>query len=131
MKPEPDFFLTAAGYDTTVLVEPRACWAKGRLSDPVRDDYMLVEIAPPLRGHEVNARERSISLLILSTRHKGFTLFPITEWPSYVYVARLLDERVLSSKFFTREQVELVVSAEIFPSKLEAVAEARRFRYVI
>lgn len=115
----PDFYLSAAG-EFEPLSEPRACWTMGRLSDLQRDDYMLVAIDPPLLGQEFGLGDKDITLLIVSTRHKGQTLFPISEFPSYVYVARMLSDGIVDSKRFTADQVEYIAKATLYQSFDEA-----------
>jgi hypothetical protein len=121
---KPDFFLTSAG-EFGPLSQPRACWKKARLHDRARDDYLLVEIKPVLVGQSFGLKEQDISSLILSTRYQGSTLFPITEWPSHVYVTRVLDETVLQTLSFTEDQIELIAWAMIFRTFEEADTAAR------
>jgi hypothetical protein len=97
-----------------------------RLRDPVRDDYMLVEIEPVLIGQRFGLGNRDISRLILSTRVQGYTLFPITKWPSPVYVARILDETILQTFSFVKEQVELIAWATLYRTLEEAEADFRK-----
>jgi len=115
MNKSPDFFLEAAG-EFEPLSEPRVCRVICRLRDLQRDDYMLIEIDPPLIGRQFGLGDKDLSLLILSTRHKGFTLYPITEWPSHVYVTRILDESILETQSFNPNQVELIAWARIYPT---------------
>ena len=61
---------------------------------------------------------------IISTRHQGETLFPITTWPASVYVARILDENVSEARTFKREQVELIAWAMIFSTRDQAAVQA-------
>jgi hypothetical protein len=124
--PTPDFYLSSAG-EYTLLAEPRACWTRARLRDPVRDDYLLVEIEPVLPGQSFGLGAADIKLLILSTKLQGFTLFPITKWPTYVYVARVLDDAILRTRYFDQRQVELIAWATIFPNRAEADALAAQF----
>jgi hypothetical protein len=121
MEESPNFFLSSAG-EYKLLSEPRACWEKTRLRDNVRDDYMLIEIKPPLIAQGFGLGGNDITQLIISTRHQGYTLHPITEWPSHVYVTRILDEAVLRASSFTKNQVELIAWAMIFPT-LEAATD--------
>src|SRR5690349_5287861 len=101
MANEPDFFLTTAGELRELLVEPRACWNRGRLRDGFRDDYMLVEISPVLIGQGFGLGSVDITQLIISTRFQGTTLYPVSEWPSHVYVYRILDDTILGSLTLT------------------------------
>jgi len=121
MEKSPDFFLSSSG-EYKLLSEPCACWEKARLRDDVRDDYMLIEIEPPLIGQGFGLGGNNITQLIISTRHQGYTLYPITEWPSHVYVTRILDEAVLQTLSFAKIQVEVIAWAMIFPT-LEAATD--------
>jgi hypothetical protein len=125
MKNKPDFFLSGAGEMTGDLSNPRACWTKGRLRDEVRDDHMLVEIEPPLIGQTYGLGGHDITNLIISSRHQGYSLFPIGEWPCHVYIARILDESITKTLVFTREQVEVIAWGMIFPTIEEAKAQAK------
>jgi hypothetical protein len=87
---------------------------------------MLVEIQPVLVGQSFGLGDQDISRLILSTRFQGFTLYPITEWPSNVYVTRILDEDVLRTFSFTKEQIELISWAALFQTLVDAEAYVRK-----
>jgi hypothetical protein len=113
MKAKPDFFLSTWG-ENEACVPTRACWAKARLSDKRRDDYMLVEIDPPVLGQRYALGGDDISALILSSRLQGFTLFPVNEWPCPVYVARIVDNNILRTLTFEVGQVELIAWGMIF-----------------
>lgn len=110
---DPDFFLSAEG-ENDDLRDPVACRRGQRLRDNVRDDYLLVDIAPPMSGQEYGLGDKDIGQLIIATRHKGVTLFPVTEWPAHVYVFRLLDEGVLKQAVFEAHQVEMIAWGMIF-----------------
>jgi hypothetical protein len=87
---------------------------------------MLVEIQPALLGQPFGLGDRDISQLLLSTRYQGYTLYPITKWPCPVYVARVLDDTILQTLSFTKEQVELIAWATIFRTIQEAEAYAAK-----
>src|SRR5262245_41877872 len=125
MNPSPDFFLSTAGeYEPLAL--PRACWQKARLRDNTRDDHMLIGIEPPLDGQRFGLGDADIKELIISSRHRCQTLYPFSEWPSYVYVARILDDAIFESLTFTREQVELIAWGTLFRTRVEASGYAMR-----
>ena len=124
-RPNSTFFLTTAGeYDA--LSNPRECHYRARLSDAFRDDHMLVTIDPPLIGQAFGLGGRNIDPLILSTRHEGHTLFPVDEWPAYVYVARFLDDSALERRQFSQSDVELIAWGQIFRTFDEAVIAAKK-----
>jgi hypothetical protein len=126
MKQPPDFFMSAAG-EYEPLAAPRACWQKARLRDEARDDYMLIEIEPALDGQRFGLGGTDVTSLIISSRHRGQTLYPISEWPSFVYVARVLDDAILRSFTFTRDQVELIAWGTLFRTLEQASDHAARF----
>jgi len=104
------------------LALPRACWFKNRLKDGVRDDYLLIEIEPPILGQRYGLRSENITELVISTRYQGLSLFPVTHWPCDVYVARILDSSIVQTHVFGPNQVELIGWAELFRTFEEANA---------
>jgi hypothetical protein len=102
----PDFFLDPT--ESGDLRELRAVWIADRLRDGIRDDYMLVRIDPPLSGQLYGLGDRDIDLVLLATRHAGKTLFPVTEWPAFVYIIRIVDDSVLKTKAFSADQVQMI-----------------------
>ena len=127
MKQAPEFFITTAG-EYGPLAEPRACWPRARLSDEIRDDYMLIEIDPALIGQPFGLGATDIRDLIISTRLEGCTLFSISKWPTLVYVARILDDAVLRARTFTGGQVELIAWGALLRTHEEAACYAASFR---
>lgn len=126
MHRSPDFFLSTAG-EYGPLAEPRAAWRKMRLRDEIRDDHMLVEIDPVLDGQRFGL-DADINSLIISARHSGQTMFPISEWPSFVYVSRVLDDSVFSSHIITRETVEIIAWGMLFRTRGEAASHAEQYK---
>lgn len=118
MASSPDFFLDLT--EAANLAELRACYARDRLKDNSRDDYMLVNVDPPIFGQKYGMGGKEISHVLLATRHRGYTLFPVTEWPAFVYVTRILDESILATKSFTANQVELISWGVLYRSEAEA-----------
>jgi len=123
----PDFFMSTAG-EYEPLAAPRVSWEKARLRDVVRDDHMLIEIEPGLAGQRFGLGSIEIVQLIISARHRGRTLYPISEWPLYVYVARIPDRAIIESLSFTREQIELIAWGTLFRTREEASDHAQRFQ---
>ncbi len=126
MERAPDFFMSTAG-EYRPLAAPRACWERARLRDAVRDDYMVIEIEPALEGQRFGLGATDITQLILAPRGLRQTLFPVSEWPSSVYVLRAVDDTVFDTGMFTREQVELIAWGTLFRTREEASDLARRF----
>jgi hypothetical protein len=89
------------------------------LHDELRDDYMLVDIDPPLPGQRFGLGGSDVTSLVISSRHRGQTLYPVSEWPSHVYVARIVDNKIPASAL-SKGQVELIAWGAIFRSLREA-----------
>ena len=119
------FMSTASEYGP--LASPRACREEGRLRDDFSDDHMLIGIDVPLDGQRFGLGARDIKQLIISTRHVGKTLYPISEWPCGVYVAGVIDEAILKTRMIRPEQVELIAWGFLFRTREEAAefAETR------
>lgn len=115
---DPDFYLASSeGYD---LEEPRRCWGIKRLSTTDRDDLLLVKIDPPLIGQTFGLGDRDIDRVLLLSRHVGHTLFPVTEWPTFVHVARLLIENPEARDNVLPGEFESVAWAEIYKTEEDA-----------
>jgi hypothetical protein len=114
----PQFFLDMT--ETGNLQELRACWEAARLGDNVRDDYMLINIDPPILGQKYGLGDKDIHFVILGTRLEGSTLYPIAKWPVFVYVIRILDEAILSVKKFRVNQVEMIAWGILYQTREDA-----------
>ncbi len=88
---------------------------------------MLVAIDPVLEGQPFGLGAKNIEHLIVGTKLQGRTLFPISHWPAYVYVARVLDDTVLRGQEFTRHQVELIAWGALYRERAEALALRSNF----
>jgi hypothetical protein len=104
------------------------CWEKVRLRDSVRDDHMLIEIEPKFAGQHFGLGTVDITQLVISAHLRDQTLYPISKWPLFVYVGRILDKAIIESRAFTREQVELIAWGALFRTLEEASDHADRFQ---
>ena len=118
----PDFFLASTeGYR---LEEPRSCKCIKRVRSDNRDDLLLVNIEPPLIGQLYGLGDRDIDTLLLATRHKGESLFPIDKWPVFVYVARLFIDNPQQRDQVHDNEFELIAWAELYRTKADARIQA-------
>jgi hypothetical protein len=101
--------------------EPRACWCKGRMRDARRNDWMHVAIEPPVIGQHYGLGGEDIFQVLLATRHKGQTLFPVSGWPAHVYVLRSLDQSILGQPEFDDAQVQLIEWGMLYRTYEEAI----------
>ena len=107
-----DFVLTSSeGYD---LEEPRNCvilkWFDG--GRPNR--YVLVSIDPPLIGQQYGLGGEDVHEVVLASRHFGYSLNPITEWPAYVHVALPLGDIRSKSGPLSKDDLQLIGWGEIY-----------------
>ena len=115
---DPDFYLTSTeGYG---LEEIRRCWRERRIATPNRDDLLLVRVDPPLPSEIGGAWP---DRLIVASRHKGYSLFPVREWPGFVHVARLLEPEPALVDPVRANQYELIGWAEIYATEEAATAK--------
>lgn len=115
----PDFFL--ASRETDLLEAPRACTRLKRLRSDTRDDLLLVEISPPLIGQGFGLGGRDIDMVLLATRHKGASLFPINEWPIFVHVARPLIENPCDREVIHDDEFVSIAWAELYLTHEQAL----------
>jgi hypothetical protein len=110
----PDFYLASSdGYG---LEEPRSCWRIKRVIGGEREGFLLTRVDPPapIWGGAY------VSLVLLAAEHVGFSLFPITKWPAFVYVARPLVPDPESRDRFLKNEYHLIAWAELYRTEEDA-----------
>lgn len=112
-----DFYLTSSeGYG---LEEIRSCFKVRRLLGSRLDGYMLCDIIPPIIGQPFGLGAKNIAQVVFASRHGGYSIFSIQEWPMYVHVARPLSD--LSEKFsITETDLQLIGWGELFKMRADA-----------
>lgn len=122
-EPHPDFFLASReGYG---LEKPRACYQIRRLKGRSRDDYLLIRIVPDLVGQPYGLGDRDISSLVVAPRHVGVSLSPVSSWPVFVHVARLLIPEGQIGEQIADSDIEEIGWAELHPD-LESALRSQR-----
>jgi hypothetical protein len=118
---KPDFYLASTeGYD---LEEPRCCFKIKRLRGSKRDDLLLIKIAPPIIGQKYGLGAANISHDVIATRFKEDSLFPISQWPVYVHVARLMFDFSEIEETVSDKQLKEIAWAELYPTEEAARAK--------
>jgi hypothetical protein len=113
----PDFYLASTeGYN---MQEPKRCWRIRRIGTDKRDDLLLLKIDPPLLGQRYGLQGRDVDQVLVATRHEGDSLFPITQWPVYVHVARPLVDITGLDKIQSN-QLESIAWAELYQTEQDA-----------
>jgi len=123
---DPDFYLASSeGYEGDDMWKPRRGWRITRMPTPGRDDFLLARIDPPVIGQEYGLGSHNIDLVLLATRHKGASLFPITEWPVFVHVACPLINNVESRDNLQNEEFQNIAWAELYRTEDDARRKLR------
>lgn len=102
------------------MEEPRGCWPLKRLKSESRDDLLLMRIEPALIGQKYGLGDKDVDVVIVATRHKGDSLFPINEWPVSVHVARPLVANPELRAVIRDDETELIAWAELYPTEAAA-----------
>jgi hypothetical protein len=85
-----------------------------------RDDYMMISMEPPYR-QPFGIGYRDVYKLIIATRFKGHSLYPITSWPCHVAVFVTSDENIAASPDGIKpDQIRTVAWAMLFQTLSEA-----------
>lgn len=114
----PDFYMTSS--EDSRLRQLRKCLSIKRYHASNRDDYLLIQITPPLDGDDFGIVGVQIHELILATRHKGISLFPVKKWPVDVYVLRVLIDNPVERDTIMDNEMTLIGWAELYDSQLNS-----------
>ncbi len=79
----------------------------------------LVNVSPSINGQDFGVNN-DIDVLILTSRHEGVTLFPVSEFPCFVFIVRSLLPSVESIEYITKKDVEIIGWGEIYRSYHDA-----------
>lgn len=110
----PDFYLTSnEGYS---LQDIRACYKERRFVGEHPDGYMLCEVDPPILGQSYGLGGQDIQHVVLASRHAGYSIFAVDDWPRYVHVARLTRDVADDEFVIAKGDIESVGWAEIYGS---------------
>jgi len=113
----PDFYMTSS--EDSRLRHMRKCFSIKRFHALKRDDYLLIEITPPLSGDAYGIEGVQLNELLIATRHRGVSLFPIKKWPVDVYVLRILIENPREREVIRENDIVLIGWAELYNSQLD------------
>lgn len=121
---EPDFYITSSeGHMPTV----HKCFRLKRLRLMKRNDLLLIRIEPPLFGRQYNFPVEELDKIVIASRHNGTTLFPITKWPTYVYVLAIQKDELETLDELRESDYKLIAWAEIYQTELEAISRSHKY----
>ncbi|OJX54869.1 MAG: hypothetical protein BGO88_03060 [Flavobacterium sp. 38-13] len=83
-------------------------------SDVKRKEGWLVKIEPSLIGQSYGLGAENIDYLILSPRHLDVIISDIKEFPCFVYIIRIKDNKVPSVDILDVNDTEVIAWGEIY-----------------
>lgn len=112
----PDFYLFSnEGYHLDDQI--RACFKLKRLYGSNPHGYLLCAMDPPLIGQIFGLGGQDIHQVILAIRFEGDSLFPVSNWPCYVHVARSLINLDGTIDQIEKTDMELIAWAALYDSR--------------
>jgi hypothetical protein len=111
----PDFFMVLG--ESPGLIQQLKCYRIKRFHATRRDDYLLIQVSPPVDGQK-HGVPNLINELVIATRHNSVSLFPVRKWPVEVYVLRVLTENLVERDSIKDEELALIDWATIYDSQL-------------
>jgi hypothetical protein len=118
---QPDFYLSSDDvYEDSDFAKPRKCWSIKRLRGEIRDDYLLIQIFPPIIGQPFGLGAKDIDLVIVASRHQGVSLFPIASYPVWVHGARPLVDDIESRDMIHGAESEVMFWGELYETEENA-----------
>jgi hypothetical protein len=121
---DPDFYL--ASTDSYNVEMPRRVWRLKRMSGPGRDDLLLARIDPPIVDQEHGSDAQNVETVLLATRHKGASLFPIIQWPVFVHVLRATINNVEDRDSLQKGEFRNIAWAELYKTEEDAHKKSLR-----
>jgi predicted nuclease with RNAse H fold len=109
--------------DSVLLEEPRECWFEKRAQFATGKEAVFAALDPPVQVRREGAW-KAVRRVVLTARHEGYGLFPITFFPCFVYVASLVDEDA-AVELLTSSELEVIGIGELYRSEKDA--RAHRF----
>jgi hypothetical protein len=99
---------------------PRECVFLKKVPLSTGKGAIIAKISPPVLGQQF-ALTTDIDYVVLTHRHEGYSLFPITKFPCFVFVARPLVENILDFDSLNSSQLEVIAWAELYRTEADAI----------
>ena len=111
------YFLSSL--ESTIFEPTRECSFLKKLHFGTGKECVLVEINPPVIGQQFGVSE-DIQYVILANRHEGEHLFPISEFPCFVYIARSVIDDIFSRFEIEKSDVVILAWGELYKTRSDA-----------
>ncbi len=83
-------------------------------SESALKDAWIVKINPNLIGQDFGLGNEDIDYLVLTARHKGVKINNIKEFPCFVYIMRIKDNRIPLEDVLESKVIEVIAWGEIY-----------------
>lgn len=97
----------------------RECRLVKKLTFDTGKNCALVKLDPPVLGQPWGV-PGDLDFFIIATRHKGAELFPISEFPCFVHIARLLKDEAMQKSVIVASDLETVAWGELYRTYSDA-----------
>lgn len=117
MNHEDTYYLSSL---ESVRFEPvRECRLSMKLTFDTGKECALVRLSPPVVGQPWGLSE-DIEHFVLANRHDGERLFPISEFPCFVHIARLTAKPIGQGGTISASDLETVAWGELYRTRSDA-----------
>ena len=99
--------------------EVRQCTFIRRMAFDTGKECVLVKLEPPVIGQPWGIAE-NLEYFVLANRHEGEHLFPVTEFPCFVHIARPLRDDVVYKDIVSASELQTVAWGELYRSRKDA-----------
>ena len=118
----PDFFLTCT--EMRSVFETRSCYIEQQIKLNNKEGYLLCKVSPPI---DIPDDIYNLDTVIFAPRHLGRTLIPINEWPMYVHVCSILNEKALSDNCLTTKDLRNIFWGTLHKTYQDANTDTMRY----
>ena len=105
--------------DSIKFGQTRECVFLRQLWFDTGKECALVRLSPPVIGQEYGLAD-DLEELVLASRREDHGLFPIKEFPCFVFVARPLIEGIGQRDVISKNEVEIVGWGELYRTRHDA-----------
>ena len=117
MQPDVRYFLSSL--DSSRLEAVRECVLVKKLRFDTGKACALARLDPPVCGQEFGLAE-DVAIVVLAARLEGGTLFPLSEFPCSVFVARPSNAGIERCARISQGDLEVIGIGELYRSRDDA-----------
>jgi hypothetical protein len=117
MGSEQRYFLSSM--DSLIFEEPRECVFNRKIHFDTGKEAVIATLDPPVQL-QYGGSWTVVRDVILTARHEGHGLLPITYFPCFVYVASLVKGDISEAEQVSGSQLEIIGIAELYRTEKDA-----------